>query len=127
VVDPARVLNIREKVVEKFKTCENRVSSEKWGTPEFDAYLEQYAEIMETEDYKVIRKQLEIVQDSHHLNCAYLIWFDLETESTIYLVDASHEDNCPPGCFDEIMYEVDHEAMRNPQNGIASDVTNTEE
>ena len=127
IVDPAQVKIIHDKVMDIFRKTKNRVSSDDWGSPEFDAYLENYKDITETAEYKQIRHQLRIVQDSNHLQASYLVWFDLETESTIYLVDGAYEDICLPGCFDAVMYDVDHKAMQNPKDGIAADVTNTEE
>lgn len=127
VVDPKQVKTVRDKVMEIFRATPDKVSSDDWGSPEFDAYLDNYKAITETKEYKDIREQLRIVQDCNNLQAAYLVWFDLETEFTIYLVDGAYEDICLPGCFDAVMYEVDHEAMKNPEKGVAPDVTNTEE
>ena len=127
ILDPRQVKTIRDKVLEIFRATTDRVSSDAWGSPEFDAYLTRYQEITETKEYKQIRKQLRIVQDSNNLQASYLVWFDLDTESTIYLVDGAYEDICLPGCFDAVMYDVDHAAMKNPKDGIKPDVTNTKE
>lgn len=128
MVDPQAVKAIRDRVMAIFKASDDRVSSEEWGSPEFDAYLQRYAAIPETEEFKAIQKQLRIVQDNNAVECVYMVCFDLDTESTVYLVDGSYgEDNCLPGCFDAVMYEVDHAAMKNPENGIEPDITNTEE
>lgn len=127
MLDPQRVKNLRDKVMEIFHATPDRVSSEEWGTPEFDAYLANYEAIMETEDFLTTQQQLRVVQDNNNLNCAYIICFDLETETTVYLADGAYEGNCQPGCFDDVMYEVDHAAMKNPEDGIAPDVTNTDE
>ena len=127
LVDPQQVKAVRDQVMAIFSATEDKVSTDDWGTPELDAYLARYQAIAETKEYEQIRDQLRIVQDSNNLNATYLVWFDLETESTIYLVDGAYEDICLPGCFDAVMYDVDHAAMKNPENGIAADVTNTEE
>ena len=127
IVDPQRVKNIRDRVLEIYNATEDKVSTEDWGSPEFDAYLARFQPIMDSEDYQMTLQQLRVIEDANHLRSVYLLFFDLETESTIYLVDASYEDFCAPGCFDPIMYEVDHAAMRDPHNGIEADVTNTEE
>lgn len=128
MVDPHRVKNIRDQVMEIYRATEDRVSTEDWGSPEFDAYLEKYAAIAESEDYRILQEQLRTIQDNNNLECAYMVCFDIETNATIYLVDGTYdEEYCPPGCFDPIMYEVDYEAMRHPENGIAPDVTNTKE
>lgn len=126
-VDPVQVKHIRDAVMEIYQSTEDRVSTEEWGTPEFAAYLEKYQAVSETDDFKTLQHQLRIVQDNNDLQCACIFCFDLETESLIYLVDGEYENNCPPGCFDAVMYDVDYEAMEHPENGIAPDVTNTEE
>ena len=128
MLDPQMVKTVRDQVMDIFSATEDRVSTDDWGSPEFEAYLQKYDTVRDTSEYRTIQKQLRIVQDHNHLECVYLVYFDLETESTIYLVDGTYgEDNSRPGCFDAIMYEVDREAMRHPENGIAPDVTNTEE
>ena len=127
-VDPQRVKNIRDQVMAIFRATEDRVSSEEWGSPEFEAYLAKYADIEASEDYQVTQKQLRVIQDNNNLACCYLICFDMESQSTIYLADGTYdEDYCPPGCFDPVMYEVDLEAMKAPENGIEPDITNTQE
>lgn len=127
LVDPQQVKTIRDEVMAIFNATEDKVSTDDWGSPEFDAYLENYAAIIETEEYQTIQSQLRTIQDANNLQAVYIICFDLETESTIYLVDASYEEYCPPGCFDSIMYDVDKEAALHPEIGIAADVTNTPE
>jgi len=126
MLDPQMVKDVRDRIMAIYNASEPRVSSEEWESPEFDAYIQQFDAVAETEAFKTIQKQLRIVQDNNDLQCAYLVWFDLETQSTIYLVDGTYgEDYTPPGCFDAVMYDVDREAMKNPENGIAPDVTNT--
>ncbi|MBO7661740.1 MAG: diguanylate cyclase, partial [Clostridia bacterium] len=128
MLDPQMAEKVRDQVMEIFRATEDRVSTDDWGSPEFEAYLQKYDAVQDTAEYKELQKQLRIVQDSNNLQCVYLVYFDVETESTVYLVDGTYgEDNSRPGCFDAIMYEVDHEAMRHPEKGIAPDVTNTQE
>lgn len=127
VVDPQQVKVIRDQVMKIYDATEDKVSTDDWGSPEFEAYLERYAHITKTKEYQTIQRQLRVIQDENHLQSVYILCFDMETESTIYLVDAAHEDPCMPGSFDPGMYEVDKEAMRHPGDGIPSEVTNTEE
>jgi diguanylate cyclase (GGDEF)-like protein len=126
-VDPAQVKMIRDRVMETFNSMPDKVSTDDWGSPEFDAYLKNYEDITATKEYEEIRDRLRIVQDSNNLQAVYLVWFDVASESTIYLVDGAYVDICLPGTFDAVMYDVDHKAMHNPKGGIAADVTNTEE
>lgn len=127
LLDPQDVKSVRDRVMEIYRATENKVSTEEWGTPEFEAYLKNYRGIEDSEEFKEIIQKLRIIQDNNHLEAAYLIWFDLDTESTIYLVDASYDDYCAPGCFDPIMYEVDFAAMRDPEHKLEADITNTDE
>ena len=128
MLDPHMVKTVKDQVMAIFSATEDRVSTEAWGSPEFDAYLQKYAAVQETDAFKTIQRQLRIVQDNNDLQCVYLVCFDTATESTVYLVDGTYgEDNSLPGSFDAVMYDVDHEAMKNPENGIAPDITNTEE
>ncbi len=128
LVDAGMVRSVKDQVMAIFDASDDRVSNEEWESPGYEAYLHKYDSIQETDEFKTVQKQLRIVQDNNAIECVYLVCFDLRTESTIYLVDGTYgEDNCPPGCFDAVMYDVDHEAMNNPENGIAPDVTNTPE
>lgn len=128
IVDPKRVQNVKNAVLEIYENTEDKVSTEEWGTQEFYNYIGRYAEIENTEDFTVLQGQLRAVQDSNSLESVYIVCFDVENENTIYLVDASpYDGNCPPGAFDDVMYEVDHRAMENPHEGVAPDITNTAE
>lgn len=128
LVEPQMVRTVRDQVMAIFDASEDRVSNENWQSPGYEAYLGKYDSIQETDAFKTLQRQLRIVQDNNNLECCYLVYFDMKTNSTIYLVDGTYgEDNSPPGCFDAVMYDVDYEAMKNPENGIAPDVTNTEE
>ena len=127
-LSPEDVKAVRDRVLEIYSHTEDKVSNESWEEPGYEAYLEKYSDIPETEEFKRILDVLTLIQDNNNLNAVYIICFDQESESTIYLADATHgEDNCPPGSFDAVMYDVDKAAMQNPKNGIEADVTNTEE
>ena len=127
-VDPARVRAVRDRVLEVFRATpeDERVSTEDWGSPEFDAYLARYSDIQESEDFRILRSQLQTIKDANALQSVYLLCFDLTSGSTVYLVDASEEE-CLPGCFDAVMYDVDRAAVADPAQGIRADVTNTPE
>ena len=127
MLDSNKVKTIRDRVMEIYNNTDNRVSSEDWGSPEFDEYLHLYDSVSESNEFKETQKLLRTIQDNNGLWAVYLVWLDEKSDTTIYLVDAAYEDNCKPGCFDNGMYEVDREALKNPKNGIAPDITNTEE
>lgn len=124
-VDAERTRTVRDQVLEIYRNTDDRVSSEEWGTPEFDAYVARYAEIEKSADFILLKEQLRKIQDVNKVNCIYLIYYDQISESSIYIADAAHEDNCPPGCFDPF-YEDDYALADAPDKGIAPVVTNTD-
>lgn len=127
LVDPYSLKEVRDQVLEIYQSTEDKVSTDDWGSPEFYEYLSRFEAVEQSEAFKTIQDQLRVILDTNHLQFAYIVCFDEEAEATIYLVDASYEDNCPPGAFDAIMYDVDRAAMKNPEEGIEPDVTNTDE
>lgn len=126
-LDAEKVKQIRDETMAIFNKTENRVSSDDWGSDAFHEYLRLYDSVSESESFRTVKEQLRIVQDNNDLSAVYLVWLDPESESTIYLADAAHEDNCPPGCFDPVLYDVDRAALEHPENGIEPDITNTKE
>ncbi|MBR0380769.1 MAG: diguanylate cyclase [Mogibacterium sp.] len=126
-VDPQQVKLIRDQVMEIYDSTDEKVSSDEWGSPEFEAYLQRYQHIKDTAEFKETQQKLRMIQDNNNLQAVYLVWLDTDSEATVYLVDASHHEICEPGCFDAVIYDVDRKALEDPENGIAPDVTNTKE
>ncbi len=127
MLDAKKVRQIRDEIMEIYGSTKNRVSSDDWGSDAFHEYLHRYDSVAESESFKDVKEQMRVIQDNNELSAVYLVWLDAESESTIYLADAAHDGNCPPGCFDPVLYEVDREALKNPENGVEPDITNTEE
>ncbi len=117
---------VKKDILDIYDHSETKVWSDEWGTPEFDAYLSQYSHIKETDAYKKTHADLQKMQDQLDVDCLYLDWMDLDNKCYIYLVDAAHEGECPPGCIDPI-YLDDPSVFGDPSNGSIPNITNTPE
>ncbi len=126
VLDAERVRDLRDAVLAIYNAAENRVTSEDWGSPEFEAYLALYAGIEESEDFLYLRQQLRGIQDVLDVNCLCIVCTDYENARTIYLADGAYEDDCPPGCIDPI-YEENPLILQDPEIGYPAFISNTEE
>ncbi|MBR0302246.1 MAG: hypothetical protein IJQ80_00185 [Clostridia bacterium] len=104
-IDSERVENVQKAVVEIYKNSDNVVLSDQWDTPEFDAFIAQFAAVEETEDFRIVRDQLRKMQDVLDVDCLYITWMDAKNQRTVYLVDAAYEDACPPGCTDPFYFD----------------------
>ena len=124
-VDAERTRTVRDRIMEIYRNTDNKVSSEEWGTPEFDAYIARYADIEKSADFIALRDQLREIQDVNHVDSVYLIFSDPVSKASVYIADAAHEDCCPPGCFDPF-FEDDYALADDPDKGIAPIVTNIE-
>lgn len=122
-VDAERTREVRDQIMEIYRNTDNKVSSEEWGTPEFDEYIARYAEIEKSADFITLKAQLRKIQDANHVESIYLIYSDQASEASVYIVDAAYDD-CPPGCFDRF-FEDDYKLAENPDKGIAPVITNT--
>ena len=126
MIDADMVYRLRENVLEIYNAAPNKVRSDDWGTPEFDAYMALYDGIEETEDFKQLHKWLQTIQDLNEVDCIYIVCVDPVNLNAIYLLDAAAEDACPSGCIDEI-YEVNYPLLEDPERGFPPYITNTEE
>ncbi len=126
VIDTGQVKSLRDRVVEIYKASDAKVRSDKWGSPEFEAYISGYAEIENLSEFIGLRDWLRVFQENSDIDCLYLIWLDPAEKNAVYLCDAALEDACPPGCIDEI-YPVNYPTLENPELGIMPYETNTAE
>jgi len=114
VLDTERVQALKNAIMEIFSAAPNRVSSDAWGTPEFDAYIERFSGLEETEDFQGLLKTMRDMQAVNDVDCVYVSRVDAEREQIIYLIDAAEEDACPPGTIDPV-YEVNREVLTNTE------------
>lgn len=125
VLDVQKAKALKEAVMAIYDATDEKVSSDDWGSPEFDAYMARYAEIEQTEEFLFLQNQLRSIQDVNEVDCLYLIALDPVLQNAIYLVDGAYEDACPPGCIDPV-YDVNRELLEDPPIGYGPYITNTE-
>ena len=126
-LDAEQIQNVQQAVSEIYDNCDNKVMSDKWGTPEFEEYVSQYSSVAESEDYRAVLADLRRMQDVLDVDCLYTVWADVPGECYVYLVDAAHEDACPPGCIDPFYWDNPAEHLKDLENAFASNITNTPE
>lgn len=106
------------------------VTSDDWGSPEFDAYLERYSWITGTPEYSEVYNVLADIRDTDlsALSSIYTIVYDTSFSEplAVYIADASLEDQCLPGVIDLFNPEDDFDAIYDPSGGIEPYITNTE-
>jgi len=124
--DAERLRSLRDKVLEIYYKSPDVVLSDQWGSPEFNAYVAQYAAIEETEDFLILREDLRRMQDSLDVDCLYYTWIDAPNVRYIYLADAAYEDACAPGVVDPV-YLTDLSPLKDPKIGLPPNITNTPE
>ena len=116
---------LKDAIMTIYHATEEKVGSDAWGTPEFNAYCEKYSHLEQSEEFVDLRQTMRHIQDANNVDCVYLAMIDIPTEAFIYLVDAAYEDACPPGCIDPV-YEENRELLENPDIGFRPYITNTE-
>ncbi len=116
---------LRDAVMEAYDQAPEKVFSDEWGTPEFDAYMARFEEVEELPVYGRLLDRLRAIQDINDADCVYLGAAIPEDMALIYLVDADEEDACPPGCLDPI-YEVNYGILEDPTRGFPPYITNTD-
>ena len=125
VLDTEKAETLKDSVMTIYRDTDNKVGSDAWGTPEFDAYCARFSQIEQSAEFESLRQTLRRIQDANAVDCVYLAAVDVPTEAFLYLVDGAYEDACPPGCIDPL-YEENRELLKNPAVGFPPYITNTE-
>ena len=125
VLDTEQTAVLKDSLLEIYNKTEEKVMSDDWGSPEFDAYIAHYSILENTPEYRSIMAQLKNIQNVNDVDCLYIVVIDIPTVKFIYLVDAAEEDPCPPGCLDPI-YEENRDILTDPERGFPPYITNTE-
>ena len=109
LVDADALKVVADRAVEIFSTipADEIVTSDDWGSPEFEAYLENYKEICDMPEFKTVHEQLSQIQqkDIATLSSIYTIIYAMGNDGVVYcvyLVDAEPEDPCLPGVLDHV-------------------------
>ena len=125
VLDADKAETLKEAIMAIYHATDDKVGSDAWGTPEFDAYCARYSHLEQSEEFITLRQTIRRIQDANDVDCIYLATIDVPTEAFIYVVDAAYEDACPPGCIDPL-YEENRELLKDPGIGFLPYITNTE-
>lgn len=125
-VDADAAGRVRRQVEEIYRSADNRVGSEEWGSDAFNDYVALFSEVESSEDFTALKEQMASIQDVNNVDCVYLAFVDPEEASMVYMVDADHGEPCPPGCYDPV-YDVNKRVLTDPEVGFPAYVTNTDE
>ena len=128
-VDEKSVVRLRDDVMRIFEQSAAGVPRDKDGapigdSPEYEAYLEGFAPLCDTDDYKSLHSYLSKMEGSADIDCAYISVVDAKTKSFVYLVDADPEDPCPTGTIDPV-YDVNKDVLSDPSRAFPAYVTDT--
>ncbi len=61
VLDREDAAALKEAVMEVYNATEDKVISDSWGTPEFDAYIARYSSVEQTQAFQNLRRQLRSI------------------------------------------------------------------
>lgn len=125
VLDAKKAASVKEAILTIYNNTEDKVTSDAWGSPEFEEYSAKFAPVEQSEDFQYLLAQLQNIQDVNDVDCLYVSFLDRDNEYFLYMVDAANEDACPPGCIDPL-YEENRELLENPERGFPPYITNTE-
>ena len=125
VADTGSVCELQREVAAIYDATENKVGSEHMGTPEYEEYMTRFSHIEQGEAFKHLYGQLRGIQDANDVESIYILYVDVQTRATVYMVDVS-DDPCLPGNFDPV-YEQNEAVLTDPTVGFPPYITNTEE
>ena len=125
VVDAEKLETLKAELMKIYNSTENKVTSDDWGSPEFNAYMAHFDGLENRPEFQSVLEQLRRIQNVNDVDCIYVTAIDVPSEGFIYMVDAAEEDPCPPGVLDPI-FEENRELLTNPARGFPPYITNTE-
>ena len=129
VLEPEEVRALRDEVLKIYQGIEHPVTSESWGSPEFEEYVGKYISIYAHPAYRSTVDKLRRIQDVNHVNCIYIYYVDVDNSRFIYLADADAEEPCPIGCIDAYEWGVEQANFlkAHPEEGYSAYITETQE
>ena len=125
-VDASLADKLKMAVNRVFDETENKVGNDKRDTPEYEEYIANFESVAESGAYSRMLESLRKIQKVNQVECIYLVYLDVETESVVYIVDADEQDPCPTGSFDPL-YDVNRSILVDPTIGFPAYITDTEE
>lgn len=96
---------LKDKVIEIYHAYVNEAENDviELEGDELDNYLALYDEVIESQEYIDLMLQLERLTKDNEYKTVCIIFNDVETEKSVYLIDGelTFEDKCMPGVCDE--------------------------
>lgn len=104
-----------------------KVENSDWGSPEWDAYVAKFNDIVAMPEYTRLFNQISTFHSKNEAKYTCLMYADLTNNRVVYLVDDAPEDErCLPGSFDAFT-EHDMEIHKNIDAGFTPEITNMPE
>ncbi len=127
-LDPEDVRVIRDEVLKVYESVDDPVTSDDWGSDEFNEYVSNYEYIYDFPEYKNIIDRIRPIQDINELDCVFVAYMDFDKKLSIYLADAAHENASPIGCIDFYPEAWEHTGTKEDvdQHGVTPYETRTE-
>lgn len=104
-IDSNKVEVVKDRVLEIYRNYfnENQTDVLKLHGEELENYLALYSEVEEMDEYKELMTQMEQITRDNGYNAVCIIYNDVETDKSIYIVDGTLNENnkCTPGVCDE--------------------------
>ena len=122
-IDVEKVKNVKGQVASIYDSLETKLVRDDYeGTPEFEAYLAECAQVRNTEDYIYIQNYLKAIYDvNDDTEGIYVCYVDYERGLGIYLVYDVENEWYPVGMIDYI-YEEDYPMLENPMLGFVASI-----
>nr|WP_297704578.1 SpoIIE family protein phosphatase [uncultured Butyrivibrio sp.] len=124
-VDGDAIKIMRDHILDIYDSVDEKVGSEKMGTPEFDSYIANFEEVKDMPEFSSELKKLQLLNSANDVESVYIIYVHPKDKITLYVVDGS-DDACNPGTFDPL-YEVNYGVLEDPERGFPAYITNTPE
>ena len=129
LIDRDAASAVRREILKVYDATEDKdkISNEDWGSPEHEEYVGKYNHILEMPEFISLQEWMRTIQDKGNFTYVYLVMMDTDHARTVYLVDASYDDEmCMPGSFDPFT-ESDYSIVEHPMDGLPVDIVETEE
>ena len=104
VIDKDEVRALSDKIIERYESLDEPVSSEEYGTDRFNAYIDKYSDLYSSDEYNSILSDLQKVLEAFNqdISSLYIAYMYEPDHIGFYVVDASNVEPCMPGTFDII-------------------------
>ena len=126
VVNVEEFIDLKDQVKAIVDASEDKPLSDERGSERWNAYIEQFDAIKNSEKFKKMHEFLRKIDDinSNDIDCLYLAYVDNVNKLVVYVVDSEvGDDACPPGCLDELL-EKNYKILDDPKIGFPAYTSN---